>query len=718
MHSSSKATRHRQREEGIHSTSLRSICLYSALIGAWTPSLQAQGLGIATLGASGGLVVPSAYVLNDGEFSISTGNYHDAHFDPLTHSRNFLAGVGMLPGVEVFGRYSEYLAPRKLSAGGVDLMGDSYRDISMSAKWQLPLGIKGWPQVALGATDLAGHTQLFRSVYVVVSDEYGPLRWSLGAARSSQTDKRSAPVLKSLFTGAELRLGSTQTTAMAEWDGRQGHVGLRYYSEPQPWMHGAQFIATIQHTLGAEEISGKRRDAGSFQLAVVVPLAPQAQERRTRTDATLKPLLPIDHAPASGLVSTAADRLERLARTIRASGLDRVRVGMLDNEVVVEFENHRYPHDEADALGIVLGLAVEQAPAGSARVHAIALKAGLPAMTATVDVAAFRSFLRDAESTAVRSGFGFSRLSHYDRAEVAWADGEAGAGAARNRVRFEIKPLLNYVLGSEYGSFDHSLAANVRTALPLWSGSQLHADWVQRVDHSRNFALGNIYANSLHRNGLRNLALQQSMWLGPQWLVSAGVGRFAHDFRGVQAQSILFLPFNTDEVHLKGVATRRERFDPGARDPDGFSFIYRRHLNTTTWLEAGYQRYADRSSGPSLEFQRWFGDVAVSIFLRKGDRSSFGGMQMSLPLTPRQGMAVAPAEFSGTARYAQPLRLRLSGSSSTTGAISETQVRHVELAYDLEQEVLNSGRTTREHMLSQLQRMRESFYLYARDQLD
>lgn len=86
----------------------------------------------------------------------------------------------------------------------------------------------------------------------------------------------------------------------------------------------------------------------------------------------MPPLAQPGAAPAAGgMVATAQDRLDSLARALRATGLDRVRVGMLGNQLVVEYENHRYLHNEADALGVVLGLAAEAAPAGTARVHAL-----------------------------------------------------------------------------------------------------------------------------------------------------------------------------------------------------------------------------------------------------------------------------------------------------------------------------------------------------------
>ena len=40
-------------------------------------AVQAQGLGVASLGATGGLTIPSAYVLESGDLALSLGNYRD-----------------------------------------------------------------------------------------------------------------------------------------------------------------------------------------------------------------------------------------------------------------------------------------------------------------------------------------------------------------------------------------------------------------------------------------------------------------------------------------------------------------------------------------------------------------------------------------------------------------------------------------------------------------
>jgi hypothetical protein len=679
----------------------------------------AQGAGVSSLGTTGGLTIPSAYVLEQGDMALSLGNYHNPKLGTFNRKQNYSLGFGFLPGVELFGRFAEYTTSRNAPPGAPDATGP--RDISANVKWQLPLELQGLPKLAVGATDISGGAVFFSSKYAVASDEVGPLRWSLGYARGKPALGRTggAKVLDGVFGGAEFKLGSSRATLLAETDGTQQHAGLRYYSEALPWLGNGQLVGTLQRSFGATTMAGREANATSVNMSLIVPLGTVDKARQTRIDAAAKPLPALDPTgvPAGGMVATAQDRLDSLARALRATGLDRVRVGMLGDQLVVEYENHRYLQNEADALGVVLGLGAEAAPAGTTRVHAITLKAGQEVFETSVEVAAFRSFLRGGDAARVKDTLGFGRLPGYDDAAVQWAAGEAGAGRRQTWLRVELKPLLNYTLGTEFGAFEYSLAANVRSTVGLWKGAEAYADVVQRVGNSANTEPGRVFSSSLHRNGLKTVALQQSFWLGPRLFTSVGAGKFNYDSYGVEGESILFLPWNADTLHLKG-SYLRQQTDALPRNVEAYAGSYRWRFSPETWVEAGYQQYTDRSIGPSVAFTRWFGDVAVQLFARKGGNNTFVGLELNLPLTPRQGMVAGPVQLAGTPRFAQSIRTRQTNGSNTGNFVDNVAVRPVDLNYKPEVELLNSGRITPADIKGQVQRLRESFYLYARNHID
>ena len=678
----------------------------------------AQGLSVASLGATGGLTIPSAYVLESGDLALSLGNYQDPKLGSFDRKQNYSLGIGVLPRVELFGRFVEYNTRRSLAPGGPSLTGpNGISDISANLKWQLPIDLPGLPKLAVGMTDIGGGAVNFKSRYGVASDEVGPLRWSLGYAQGQARAGRGK-VLDGVFGGAEFKLGSSRATLLAETDGTQQHAGLRYYSEALTSLGDAQLVGTLQRSFGATTLVGRSANATSVNVSLVVPLGTADKARQRLTGAAARPLPALDQASApDAMVATAEDRLDGLARAVRATGLDRVRVGMLGKELVVEYENYRYLHNEADALGIVLGLAAEAAPAGTTRVHALTRKAGLEVFETSVEVAAYRSFLRDGDAARVKNTLGFGLLTGLEDTAVQWVAGDAGIGRRRNWLRVEVKPLFNYTLGTEFGAFDYSLAANVRSTASLWKGAEAYADVVQRVTNTDNTEPGRVFSSSRQRDGLKTLALQQSLWLAPRLFTSVGAGKFDHDGLGAEGESILFLPWNSDTVHLKGSYLRRSH-DALPRKTEAYAGSYRLRFSPETWVEAGYQQYTDRSTGPSVVLTRWFGDVAVQLFARKGGKNTFVGLEMNLPLTPRQGMATGPIQLTGTPRFAQSIRTRLTNGGNVGNFVDNGAVRPVDLNYKPEVELLNSGRITPADITGQIQRLRESFYLYARDQMD
>lgn len=701
---------------------------------------QAQGIGVSSLGATGGLRIPSAYVLHTGEAAFSFGNEQDPRLGRFDTRQNYSAGFGLGMGLEVYGRIAEYTNPSTVPG-----LANGIRDLSANLKWQLPVEGYGLPKFAVGATDVAGGATWFKSVYGVASDEYGPLRWTLGLAKS-QSNGRPKP-LDGLFGGVELKLLNTGATALLETDGTRRFAGLRYYSEPVAWLAGAQLIGSVHRSMGADHPDGRNGDATHFNLSVVVPLGADdalrnARAQKVAKEVPLPPLVQTALQPGGRAAQPAAradgkgaaadfkrpDRpqvanaaivagaLEDLARVLAKTGLDRIRVGTLDGDVVVEYENQRYLHDELDALGVVLGLAAEHAPAGARRVYAIGLKAGQVMHEASVDVQAYRLWLRDpSEAAAVRATLGFGRLAAYDADGVRWLDRRP---VVTNRVRVAVRPLLNHTVATELGLYNYSVAAQARVATTLRPGMQLYADLVQPLANSDDTEPGRAFGSIKHQAGVQNLALQQTFWVNPRVLASVGVGRYQYDRFGAEGEAVWFLPWGEDTVHLRGHTARRiSAADlPGARRNDAWSASYRWRAASDTWLEGGIHQYTDGSTGPSVNFTRWFGDVAMNMFAARGGSNTFVGLELSLPLAPREGMKAAPLQFTG-ARFTTGLRTLLTNGGNTGNYVRVDAVRPAAPAFQLEAEQLNAGRITPDYVRDRIGRLRESFYLHGRSLL-
>ena len=682
-----------------------------------------QTVGVASLGATGGLTIPNAEVLGSGLAAVSAGNYQDPHFGKFGQRKNFSLGFGLWSGLELFGRIAEYTDPRHPRPGTRDEIG--VRDISANMKWQLPIAAPFLPKLAVGATDLAGGALNFRSIYGVASDTFGAASWTLGLARGTPSrQQEGAPrVLQGLFGGVAFTVPGTRGTLLAESDGTQRHVGARYATESVPWLADGQLLATVQRSFGAKDWFNQAADRPSVNFQWVVPMGAGESKRQAST-APMAQARPLRQVLAAGTAAQAqsaegaaavSDWSVLLVRALYGAGLDRVRAGMNGQVLVVAYENRSFLRNEVDALGLVLGVAAELAPTGANRVQAVALKSAAPVSVATVDVAAYRAFLRDGNANAVRDSLVAELGPQNLSGRTAWLAGSDDAGGAP--LKLEFKPLMNYTLGTELAALDYSLAANLRLSASPWKGAVMYADWVKRLANSDNMDPGGLFENQRQRNGLATLALQQSLWLYPSVFASAGLGIYRHSYAGAEGELVAWVPGRDDTVQFKAMALRRNLDSAALPSTQAFAGSYRWQWRPDTWIEGTVQRYTDGSTGPALAVTRWFGDVAVNLLVRRGGNNTFGGVELSLPLTPRQAGSVGPVLVTGAQRYVQSFRMRLA-SRDTRGNLSTSAVRPVELTLSPEAEFLNAGRLSGDYIGGQLQRMREAFFLYGRNGLD
>ena len=681
-----------------------------SILAIYNPSVYAQPSGISSQGVTGGLVIPSAEVLPAGSFALTYGNYQEPQLGPARSSQNNLSfGMGLLPQLEFFGRFANYTDPLP----GSIIFAGGPRDLSANVKLQLPTPWAKGPKVAVGVNDLSGGAVFFKSGYVVASDQYGPLGVTLGYARGS-AGNTAKPTFNGAFGGLDFRIGGTGLSALAEYDGQQKHTGMRWQSEPLELLGRARAVGSVQRSFGAVTPAGLNADGSSFAVSLIIPLGQNEQRVADFKPATHQVLPPLDAKPSSdGFQPTAEDRMTSLRKALVAAGLERVRVGLreslLGQALIIEYENHRYAHNEADALGIVLGLGAELAPAGTQRVQAVTFKGGLRLYETSVGVGVYRAFLRDGPAQHVRDSLNWDRLPEDSSAHTRWLD---AAPTASSRVRVEIKPDFNYTLGTEVGAYDYALAANVQVSAPLWAGGRLHTSTLIPIANSSNMEPGAVFDVSLQRKGLKTVALQQSFWLDQHVLSQVSVGRFHYDTWGAQGEAMAFVPGTDNTVHLRGAAYRDAPGGLAGKDR-AFAASYRHMLAPAMSLEAGVQRFSDGSTGPSVEWTRWFGDVAVQIFYRKGGTRQFAGLELSLPLTPRQGMTPGPVFLTGTPHFSPGIRTRLTTANQAANLVQASAVRDLRLEADLGSEQLNGGRANQRYFSQQVFRMREAFTRYA-----
>lgn len=664
----------------------------------------ASAQGLNATGVVGGLSIPDARSLGDGTVALGLGNPLEPHVVAQSSRRvSYVLGVGLAPGLDLVGRFAEY-STRRADGFLVGGLSDLSANVKFStAMWQ---GTEA-PRVALGVNDLGGGAVNFRAGYVVATQPWGRWSFTLGAgtSRAGQLPGMRRP-LDGLFAGIDhrLALGSLPgaLTISAEHDGRQALAGARWTSPVLPALAGGHLGASLHRTAERSALPGHT----ALGVFLTLPFGAESAERPAVTAGTVAPD-PAAPRPPDAAEDSAPARLGRLQAALVELGLEKVRVGLMGRDWVVEYQNRRFGHSELDALGRVLGLAAQAASAAVERIVVVTLKTAQPALTVTVPARAWRDYLQDGREEPARAALQAQRGAGLDRQRVDWLQASPGPAS---RVQVLIAPDLSHTVGTEYGAADYALAARASVTVPLWTGAQLVVNAQELLAVSSQATETGVFANLRQPRGLRALAAHQTVWLGPHAVLGGAVGMFEHRAPGVEGEALFFVPGRDDVVRLRGRRlVLQPEMPPGSDLQQWVSYRWVSPYGgwaRGTWVEVGAQRYADRSHGPMLTLSRWWGDVGAHLVYRKGGVRQFAGLELSFPLTPGAAPAGRTVQFTGASQWRTGLRTRLTDRRTTGNWIEPQAVRDFASAYDLEARALDAGRLGVQYTQVHVRRLR------------
>lgn len=666
---------------------------------------------LATSGTSGGLNIPTGDMLAPGTAIFGINTFRENAYASAYSGRNYQFGLGLFEYVEIDGRLADY--PRNAAH---DL---GTRDLSANIKLSLPKLLRYQPDIAIGYNDIGGGAPQFRSRYVVVSEWFGPLRLSAGMARGRAYLNRE-------FGSAELRLGDTGMSLIAERNAGAYHVGLRYGSTPIRALGNARLVGTAQRSIRSHTPEGKPFDRNALGLMLVVPFGENARNPRPvapedepiwtppppRAEVVAASVSPATSgqqsvATTAGPAASGDTGLARMRTELIKAGLERVRVGRAGSELVIEYENHRYNQNEVDAVGIVLGIGAALAPMDVSIVSAVSKKAGLAIFKASVDRARYRQFLRDGEAYEVKESVTL-QYNPGNGAAVQWQDPEEGP---RGYSRVRIDPQLVKFVGTELGVFDYSLAANIQAMVPLWKGAELTTSYLTTLAESENVAHGFLgYAQQ--RNGLKSAVVSQALWLSDSILNVTSAGKYLYGDRGLQNETIWMVPGRDDQLRLQFTRTRHtDRYRTRDTDSGSASYLWK-YAPLSVWVEAGYNQYVGKDRGPFVQVSRWFGDIQAQLYGRKSDLETRIGFSLAMPLTPRQGMRPGWTHLEGASSFPFKLETKYARAGECN-CITQGVLEEMPYVYSARMNLLNQGRLGREYLVEQLPRLREAALLYA-----
>lgn len=568
---------------------------------ATTPTLSLQGY-------TGLIAVPTAHVTPHGVLELGYNNdVESAAPAPIDIAENYLFSIGLWERVEVGGRlamgYSSFDTRRRDGE-------DSRRfrnDLSGNIKLRL-FDIKRF-SFAVGAQDFAGDGQRLRARYGVVTAHL-PFRSSVTLGYSTGRDRMDGAI-------AGASVGITRfADLIADYDADEFNYGLRLHHR---FRNGIRLTGIVSGTTD-------RRQSVAAGISLGLPLTlsrsvPRPAPRDTgsavrvggngdnagrQTPTAEEPDHAADARPAEAPAETTRDRVVvNSSDTPRNSLLAWQEAGLLDAY------GHHVPDDRATP--------------------AVEYRYGIP--------------IRERTATGeMRWSSSWRRRHHPLEAPV--------------RGELRVEPFLRSIVGSDFGPFDYSLAADISGRAQLPAGLAGYATYSAAIANSGEFSEGGFFAQREHSSRFRESALQ--------WGVHPLPGTLALLTRGrTRIEELDYNFFHAESAtHFDG-GRHRVRLAYGRYKPlDSLNFRARRTrvaeyryfwMRPEVLLSLQFGDYFFSETGGKVELTRFFGDVAVHLFYHRDDRSTqVAGFGFSIPLTPSRTPRLGPLVLTGSPgwRYA------------------------------------------------------------------
>lgn len=727
-------------------------------------SIYAVDSGIAPLGFSGALSTPTAATLSVGQAGLAFSPYLDGQGVDVD-GYNYLAGAGLLSGVEVFGR----LATNTVA----DHCGEEYcglRDLSASVKVRLPdasvllnRARPNWmPDLAVGATDLGGAATYFRSYYGVATWDRAWWAASLGLAHASSASGRPQARLDGPFASVVAQ-PLPWLQGVLEYDGQDPQVGVRLITPDTLLPLGMQAQAEVRS--GAAKDNNDKKNVGQtnsgrdvwWGISATVPLdfshrqrpthglnhqdrpAPQnkaASETHSMSvpAATMavsassnpailnvEPSVRADQRMATARLQAAGE----LANRLQAKGFENIRVGYQADRWIVAVENQAYQWNTLDALGVALGVFSQWAGQGQSdnQLTLTIEQQEQPVLTIDTDQACVSAWLNDASicgAGVIRPSTQAADLQGWQRANPWAADSQPwlirNQAPMRYRPQLSLAPVLNYALGTEYGSLDYSLGLSSTLEVPLfWSGLMADVRYISVITESKDYQGRGVFASSALQEGIDRAMLHQYLQ-GPYGLSAHfAAGQMYHDYRGALAEGQWQSASGAHQLSLLAGG-----FNQSSSDATGRPIIagYRYQLpysDIQFGIKAG--EFFDGDRGYLLDSRFAYGDTFISLFYQSskhpsdGSVQSYAGVQLSLPLGMRQNLPMRYGQVGGTAEYNQSIKTEV--NNRVNRVIGANQYGRLATApQSLDLQVNNRDRRSLQYFEQHLDRARQAYQRY------
>ena len=687
----------------------RSQCAQAVILVLFILSFlhAAKAQVLSPNGYSGLGIVPSAKTLQGGASVLA--------FDPtvpgapITQGYNTQIGFGLLDNLELVGRLATNEQKCNMFKAGA-CPPNTYRDFSASMKWSLPLQ---WLQkndaaLALGATDFGGAATYFRSYYVVGTKSFEKFDVSLGQAKGK--------VSSSMLDGTMASVSWHPANWVNLSAQKVGQHSFAHAMLQTPLLtDGTSAWLTFNRRLSDLPVT----DKSWIGWGVSVPL------NRVEKKSVSTPFQ--NAAPKTNSKPLAHLKPKDLPQALENKGFFNSKIGSRSSgELVLEVENTAYLWNILDAAGVALGVissaySQEEKPQNF---ELVISTRGIGQLLVKGEVKCVGRWLSSGEvcskltvrslsqSSSAKSYF-FQEFGKTNREEAGTVDWNQGQGWSF-RPELIVSPTLVNNIGTELGSFDIDIGANVNTVLPLWSGAYLDNNRVTPLGiGTQNFEQGGIFYASRIKPATNRSLLHQIINLpaiNTQARLSAGTAYTTWNGRQLETSSQ-----SDNGRHKFGLTTGAFKNDtlPSNNERDYRLLSYRFAHNDlqTSMTEITHGKFWAGDKGFSLNQRFWHGDTNFNIFFRRTRMTdaqplvSFAGVQFAIPFTPRENKSLEHLGVRGVSQWTYTLETKvLEKNNIITGGFGEVPKVGDSLVM-----TLNRDRNSTRYFDSNLLRMKNSY---------
>ena len=611
----------------------------AALAACLALSVPAQAADMLSANGYGGIgLIPSAQVISRGAALFSYDSALPGAADPSGY--NYQIGLGVYDNLELVGRLATNDPRCNLFRAGA-CAPNTIRDFSAAIKWSLPFD---WlrnnnAHLAFGVNDFGGAATQFRSYYAVASKSFDNIDLTLGRAQA----KAAGAILDGNFGGVTWNVNTWSQLSLQRIDGNS-------------WAHAAVSVPVTGSGISAWFNYNRRIGDSALTekqwtgFGISVPL-----------DRVDKPRSASNAAP-SRLVARLSP--QELPAALAKNGFYNPKIGRAaSGALVLELENTSYQWNVLDSAGVALGL-VAGAYADTQQYFELILSTrGIHQLLIRSNAACIKQWL---EADAWCDKFEIKSLNNqsYDDTGVAWEQGQRW----QFRPELILTPTLVSTIGTEYGVFDIDLGMNVNTVLPLWQGAYTDVNHIHPLDYrTTNFERGGPFYGSRLKSVTSRRMLHQLLSFPPlSTQVRLSTGMAYNVWNGSQVETNSQSGNGRHKLSL--TAGRFSTDTTPVNNEKNYHLLYYRYAlddaqKTSTEITNG--KFWGGDKGYLLGQRFWHGDTALTIYVKRSRASeidplvSFAGIQLSIPLTPRQNTGFEYFSLRGGNQWTYTIESRI-----------------------------------------------------------